>query len=178
MPSGQERERRRSNPTTRVQTDEASFEDTARDMAEQWLVSPTRGGTFIVGVDDKRSGPVAFVGCEFEAEALRRRIEERTSPSVTVTALTVRVGESYLVVLVVPEGLDVHSVLEERATGGQVAWADVSLGAGRLIEERRGLDWSAEPAGRAGAEVSSLALAAARQMLRTYPDRSGRPTAG
>jgi len=40
----------------------------------------------------------------------------------------------------------------------------------RLIEERRGSDWSAEPAGRAGAAVSPLALAAARQMLRTHPD--------
>jgi len=150
----------------------ASFEDTARDLAEAVACfANARGGAVVVGVDDKRSGQDAFVGCGFEAEALRRRIWELTNPSVTVTARTVRAGESDLVVLVVPEGLEVHSVggRASHRVGKSCEPMSASEQA-RLIEERRGVDWSAELAGRATADVSPLALAAARQMLRTHPD--------
>ena len=99
----------------------ASFEDTARDLAEAVACfANARGGTGIVGVDDKRSGPDAFVGCGFGAEALRRRICELTNPSVIVTARTVRVGESELVVLVVPERVSRSILLLEEEPGGQV----------------------------------------------------------
>ncbi|MGI9022604.1 MAG: ATP-binding protein, partial [Acidimicrobiales bacterium] len=88
-----------------------SFGDTARDLAEAVACfANARGGTLVVGVDDKRSGPAAFVGCGFEPEALRRRIWELTRPSVTVIAQTARAGNTDLVVLVVPEGLEVHAV--------------------------------------------------------------------
>ncbi len=149
-----------------------SFEDSARDLAEAVACfANARGGAVVVGVDDKQSGREAFVGCGFEAERLRRRIWELTNPSVTVMARTVRAGETDLVVLVVPEGLEVHSV-GGRASHrvGKSCEPMSATEQARLIDERRGVDWSAEPSGRTAADVSPIALAAARQMLRTHPD--------
>jgi hypothetical protein len=73
----------------------ATFRDTARDVAEAVACFANAwGGAVVVGVDDKRSGSAAFVGCGFEAEALRRRIWELTNPSVTGMAGTVGARES------------------------------------------------------------------------------------
>lgn len=150
-----------------------SFEGTARDLAEAAACfANTHGGTVVVGIDDKRPGTAAFVGCSHDAEMLRRRIWEVTNPHLTVTAITGTVAGAELLVLVVPEGLEVHMVggrAHHRVETTCVAMT--SSEQVRLMDDRRGADWSAESSGRSAGDVSLLAIAAARQLLRVHPDR-------
>ena len=157
-----------------------SFEDAARDLAEAAACfANSRGGAVVVGVDDKQTGPVAFLGCDQDAEALRRRIWELTNPSLTVTADTMRTGDAALVVLVIPEGLEVHTVAGRTTHRVDRSCEPMSASEqARLIEDRRGFDWSAEPTDRTTADVSPLALASARQLLRTHPDPQRQAYAG
>lgn len=150
-----------------------SFEETARDLAEAVACfANSRGGVVVVGVDDKLSGPAAFVGCQHEGDRLRRRIWELTNPSLTVTIELVRVGSAVLLAIVVPEGLEVHTVAG-RATHrvGKSCEPMSSSEQARLVEDRRGSDWSGEPSGQPVSDASPLALAAARQLLRAHSDR-------
>lgn len=102
-----------------------------------------------------------------DGERLRRRIWELTNPSLTVTVEVVRVAVGELLVIIVSEGLEVHAVAG-RATHrvGKSCEPMSSSEQARLVEDRRGSDWSAEPSGQGVSEASPLALAAARQLLR------------
>ena len=157
-----------------------SFEDTARDLAEAVACSANAsGGAVVVGIDDKKTGQAAFVGCGHDAEALRRRIWELTNPSLTVTADTTRAGDADLVVLLIPEGLEVHTVAGRASHRVDRSCEPMSASEqARLIDDRRGFDWSAEPTERAAGDASPLALATARQLLRTHPDPQRQAYAG
>ena len=150
-----------------------SFEPAARDLAEAVACfANSRGGTIIVGVDDKIGGPDAFLGCPHDGETVRRRIWELTSPSLTVVAASVTAGGARLLVLVVPEGLEVHTVAGRAYHRVGTACEPMSASEqSRLVDDRRGVDWSAEPTDRPAADVSPLAVAVARQLLRVHPDR-------
>lgn len=151
-----------------------SFEDTARDLAEAvaCFANTPGGGTVVVGIDEKLPGRDAFLGCPHDGQALRRRIWELTNPSLTVMATATTRNDAELLILLVPEGLEVHAV------GGRahhrVGTSCEPMSASeqsRLLDDRRGADWSAEPTSRPASDVSPLALAAARQLLRVNPDR-------
>jgi ATP-dependent DNA helicase RecG len=149
-----------------------SFEDTARDLAEAVACfgNSPRGGTVVVGVDEKVTGPQAFRGCPHDGQALRRRIWELTNPSLAVIAeTTIREGAD-LLILVVPEGLEVHTVAgrAHHRVGTSCEPMSASEQA-RLVDDRRGADWSSDATSRPGSEASPLALATARQLLRINP---------
>jgi ATP-dependent DNA helicase RecG len=130
------------------------------------------GGTIVVGVSDVASGPDALVGTNVAPEVLRRAVYERTSPSLDVTVKPLIVDGITLLVVTVPEGLEVYGT-----STGRYCWRrgtdcvpmtadDVA----RLREERRGDDWSARSAGRGGPEVAdATALARARELLSAVP---------
>lgn len=152
-----------------------SFEDTARDLADAvaCFANTPGGGTIVAGVDEKKPGSDAFVGCRHDGEALRRRIWELTNPNLTVIASTSTRHGATILTLVVPQGLEVHTVGGRRAhhrVGTSCEPMSASEQA-RLLDDRRGTDWSAEPTSRPASDVSPLALAAARQLLRVNPDR-------
>lgn len=132
------------------------------------------GGTIVVGVDDKASGPVALVGTTTEPDRVRRLIHERTAPPMT---LDVRVDERFgarLLVIVVPEGIEVHQDTQGRAYRRVDAQRCITMSAAdqaRLRDERTGFDWSAQASERASADMSALAIAAARARLAALPDK-------
>lgn len=151
-----------------------SFEDTAKDLAEATacFANTPGGGTVVVGVDDKRSGSSAFLGCPHGAEALRRRIWELTNPSLTVSAVSRSMAGVTVVVLVVLEGLEVHTVGGRAHHRVDKSCEPMTASEqARLVDDRRGADWSAEPSGVAASAASPLAIATARQLMRVHPDR-------
>ncbi|MBI2708905.1 MAG: putative DNA binding domain-containing protein [Actinobacteria bacterium] len=154
-----------------------SFDDTARDLAEAVACfgNSPGGGTVVVGIDEKARGQQAFLGCPHDGQALRRRIWELTNPSLTVITDTTNRGGADLLVLVVPEGLEVHAVSgrAHHRVGTSCEPMSASEQA-RLVDDRRGADWSADATARLASEVSPLALAAARQLLRANPDQQRR----
>lgn len=151
-----------------------SFEDTAKDLAEAaaCFANTPGGGTLVVGVDDKLSGHAAFLGCPHDGEALRRRIWELTNPSLTVSAASPDVAGVIVLVLVVPEGLEVHTVGGRAHHRVDKSCEPMTASEqARLVDDRRGADWSGEPSGVQASAVSPLAIATARQLLRVHPDR-------
>lgn len=126
-----------------------------------------------MGIDEKHRGSAAYRGCPHDGQAIRRRIWELTNPSVTVTASTVGRGDVDLLILTVPEGLEVHTVggRANHRVGTSCEPMSASEQA-RLVDDRRGADWSGELAGRPSSEISPVALAHARELLRVHPDRA------
>lgn len=132
------------------------------------------GGTIVLGVADDVSGPEALVGTDLTASATRRAIYERTTPGLDVTVVAHPVDDRTLLVITVPEGLEVYGTAR-----GQYSWrreTDCSPmtadDVGRLREERASEDWSARSAGRGGSDQSDpTALARARSLLLLVPER-------
>ncbi len=133
------------------------------------------GGTIVLGVADDVSGPGAIIGTDLAAPAVRRAIYERTVPALDVTATETTVDGRTLIVITVPEGLEVHGT----ATG-RYSWRRESDclpmtadDVGRLREERASEDWSARSAGRGRADsADAVALARARSLLAGVPERA------
>lgn len=156
---------------------DGSFESVAKTVAEvAACLANAEGGMIIVGIDDKVGGELAFLGCPFESERLRVRIWELTSPSLAVAVATRTFESVDLVVVTVPVGLEVHTVAGRALH--RVGTSCVLMSASdqsRLIDDRRGRDWSSERTGRRGEEaVSPLAIALARMLLRANADEGRR----
>ncbi|MDQ3757160.1 MAG: putative DNA binding domain-containing protein [Actinomycetota bacterium] len=152
---------------------DGSFENVAKTLAEAaTCLANSNGGVIIVGVDDKLGGELAFLGCPFEPERLRFRIWELTSPSLAVAVETRTHRSVDLAIVTVPIGLDVHRV-NGRALHRVGTTCVLMSGSeqSRLIDDRRGRDWSSERSGlRAEEAVSPLALAVARALLAVLAD--------
>lgn len=149
-----------------------SFEDTAKSLAEAVACfANSRGGTIVVGVDDKRGGPSGLLGCPYEVERVRRRIWEIVSPSLAVTITPKRIGEVDLLLIEVPEGLEVHMVGGRASHRVGTSCEPMSSSTQtRVVEARRGIDWSAEVTEVPTTSVSSSALSFARVLLERHPD--------
>lgn len=132
------------------------------------------GGTIVLGVADDVPGLDAIVGTNLTAAAVRRAIHERTTPGLDVTVFDHVVDEKTLLVITVPEGLEVYGTTRgqytrRRETDCTPMTAD---DVGRLREERASEDWSARSAGHGGPEQADpAALARARAMLLIVPER-------
>jgi ATP-dependent DNA helicase RecG len=134
----------------------------------------TAGGTIVLGVADDVTGPEALVGTDLTAAAVRRAIYERTSPALDVTVAEHAVDGHMLLLITVPEGLEVYGTAR-----GQYSWrreTDCSPmtadDVGRLREERASEDWSARSAGHGGPDqVDPAALARARSLVLVVPER-------
>lgn len=147
-------------------TDSPRVKDTHADLAAAAVCfANASGGTIVLGVADKIAGPAAFVGTRLEAAVLRRQVFELTQPGLDLRVDEVLRGDARLLVLAVPEGLDVHATAK-----GVHSWrrhdtcvpmrpVDVQ----RLGEERRGEDWSART--DSAASVDADALRSARDRL-------------
>ena len=149
-------------------------EPAARALAEAAACfANSRGGAILVGVDDKRGGVEALVGASLEAEWLRRRIWDLSTPRLTVE-IEERVEQGVrLLVIYIPRGFDLHKVgkrITHRIDTGCVDMPpDVQR---RVIEERSGYDWSAEETSATAEDVSASAVERARGYLRASGERS------
>lgn len=65
-----------------------------------------RGGRIVLGVDDRVPGPGAFIGTNADPATLRNRIYGNTRPQLTVPIDEIQFGGKRLLVITVPEGLD------------------------------------------------------------------------
>lgn len=129
------------------------------------------GGAIVLGVADKLSGTAAFIGTKLAPDRVRQRVFELTRPHLTVDA-EIHPGHPDLVLVYVPQSSDIHSDTQGRAfrrincdcvpmTPDQQA---------RLREERQGIDWSAQPSGRAITDARAESLAMARRYLKVFTD--------
>lgn len=149
-----------------------SRDDVVRNLAEvAACLANARGGTVVVGVQDRPGGSDAVLGTDLEVDRVLRRIYELTSPPLIVQIDDPRVVGKRLLVIRVPRSPEVHQV-DGRATRRMVTSCEpmtASQIAG-LLSERRGEDWSAEDTGRPLASVSAVALDLARSLLRGSAD--------
>jgi len=156
-------------------TDKGDFKATAADVAEAAVCfANASGGTIILGVSDRASRDEAFPGTLVDAEDLRSKIHELTKPSLTVTVTVVSHAGATILVIDVPEGLEVYSTSKGAYSR---RWADTCrpmtpTEVSRLNDERRGNDWSAGPSGHGCDEADPLAIEIMRDLLRSTGDEA------
>ena len=154
------------NTTLEFKTDSRKPKETHADLAAAAVCfANSSGGTIVLGVSDAVPGPAAFVGTTLDSAALRRQIFELTQPGLDLRVEEVAWDGVRLIVLAVPEGLDVHATVK-----GVYSWRrhDICspmrpVDVQRLGEERRGEDWSARA--DTSATIDQAALNAARERL-------------
>lgn len=154
-----------------------SRDDTARNLAElAACLANARGGTVVLGVQDRPGGPEAVTGTDVDVDHVLRRIYQLTSPPLTVQIDDVFIVGKRLLIIRVPRSPEVHQV-DGRATRRVVTSCEpmtASQIAG-LLSERRGEDWSAEDTSRPLSSVSAVALDLARSLLRGLLTRPAVP---
>ena len=74
-----------------------------------------RGGSVVVGVADKESGPEAIVGTDFDPQEIREYIHSNSRPRLLVDVRVAHHGDVRLVVVKVPESTQVHADTKGRA---------------------------------------------------------------
>lgn len=152
-----------------------NFKEACNDLAEAAVCfANAGGGVIVVGVADARSGSDAFVGCDLDAETLRSRIYQLTSPSLLVDVEEFTFADKRLIEIRVPEGLEVYSTSKgytyQRINTDCVPMRPMDVT--RLTEERRGIDWSTTPSGRTINDIDPLALRYCRRLLSASVDSS------
>lgn len=152
----------------------ARNETAARALAEEAACfANADGGVLVVGVDDKATGPEAFVGADLDAEWLRERVWESTEPHLAVDVLEhMQAGVRLLLVIVRP-GYRLHrsSRRFKHRIGRQCV--EMSPEDQRRAEEARsGYDWSAELSDASSADVSAAAVERVRDYLSTSGEES------
>ncbi len=152
--------------------DSSAFKDTAKMMAEAAACfANASGGTLVLGVRNQPGGPDAILGTSLEANRLARQIYELTEPGLTVAAQELDFRGKTLIEVRVPQGQDVHMV-NGRATKRR-ADACIAMSSGdiaRLMNDRRGVDWSSVATEIPITAVSPVAMARARELLRQLQD--------
>jgi ATP-dependent DNA helicase RecG len=126
-----------------------------------------RGGRIILGVDDRTPGPGAFFGTQADTAVLRNRIYGNTRPQLTVPIEEIEYSGVRLLVITVPEGLDLITDSKGKALGRQgTSCSPLTENARRaLAHERRNPDLTARPSDRSSREVSPAAMRQARSLL-------------
>lgn len=129
------------------------------------------GGTVVVGVRNKPGGLDALVGCDIEAQRLKRRIFELTQPALAVDVEALEYRGARLLAVRVPESPEIHADTQGRAPR-RVGTDCINMSPAEQLrhrEERLGIDWSAAASPRDSSAVSSRALDAARESLLRHP---------
>lgn len=148
-------------------------EDTERDIAEAAVcLANGAGGTIVLGVADRRTGPGALVGTTLAIDRLRQSVYASTRPGLLVDVQELAHHGVRLLVIRVPEGVDVYADSKGRPyqrIGNQCQPMPVAE-ATRLREERLGHDWSAEASARVAGDVSAATLETVRSVLSALPD--------
>lgn len=125
------------------------------------------GGRIVLGVDDRTPGPDAFGGTQADPADLRNRIYGNTRPQLTVPIEEVEFGGARILVITVPEGLDLVTDSRGKAAARQgTNCSSLTEGARRaLAHERRNPDLTARPSDRSWKDVSTAAMRQTRSLL-------------
>jgi len=131
------------------------------------------GGRIILGVDDRTPGPAAFSGTQADPAFLRSRIFGNTKPQLTVPIDEIEFEGTRLLVITVPEGLDLVTdskgkALIRRGTSCNPLTEDERRA---VAHERRNPDLTARPTDRPWTDVSPSAMRQARRLLEQLADR-------
>jgi ATP-dependent DNA helicase RecG len=154
-------------------TEKPNAKETFQDLAEAAVCfANAAGGVIVVGVSDTGTGSGAFLGTRLDGHQVRSRIHDLTQPALTVTISDMTWAGMRLLVINVPEGLDVYS------TGKGVftqRWNDQCLpmrpaDVARLSDERSGVDWSAQADSRTVEDIDGQAVQLMRGLLRSSRD--------
>lgn len=158
--------------TLDFKTEKPTLKETYQDLADAAVCfANAEGGLIVVGVADRGAGDEAFPGTRLDPDAVKSRVHALTEPHLFVNAEHREYRGKQLLVMAVAPGSEVFSTSKGYVTR---RWmkdclpmrpADVS----RLDDERRGVDWSAQPSGRPVAEVDGEAIGRARALLRRSP---------
>lgn len=125
------------------------------------------GGRIVLGVDDRTPGPGAFIGTQADSAMLRSRIYGNTRPQLTVPIEEIEFSGTRLLVITVPEGLDLVTDSKGKALMRQgTTCAPLTEDARRgLAHERRNPDLTARPSDRPWNAVAQAAMRQARSLL-------------
>lgn len=144
-----------------------------RDIVDAALCfANAAGGTVVVGVANKVSGPSAFTGTSFAADYVKKRIHDLTEPALLTDVVVENIEGKSLLLVRVPQSPEIHADKKGRAPRriGTDCLPMSPFEQARLREERQGIDWSAAPSRRGIEEASPTALAAARLRLAVFTD--------
>lgn len=165
------------NQTLDFKTQKPSDKETCQDLAEAAVCfANSTGGRIVLGVAATKLGQDAFTGTSIPVDVVRARIHALTEPSLMVTVEELKYADARLLLIAVPEGLDVHSTKKGLVTR---RWGDECLpmrpiDVSRLDDERRGADWTSQPSGRPVADVDPDAVLRLRILLRSAQDEARR----
>ena len=156
----------------------AGRDDTARQMAaEVTCLAHGGGGALIIGLRDDRSGLDAVVGTDIDADWLRLRIHELTTPSLTVAIHPLDIAGvtglfGPLLVVQIPPAVELHSVARSDGSGDRphrwrvgpsckpMSAADQAVFVARV----RPVDWSAQPTSHGPDDIDPGAVEVARDL--------------
>lgn len=170
---GGARARDLESQTLDFKEDGKNVAETLKVVAEAALCfANASGGTIVVGVADRDTGPAAIRGTAVSPDDVRRRVYELSSPHLTVDARREPFQARDLVFVSVPQSADIHSDPQGRAPR-RIGTDCRPMDPGeqmRLREERRGVDWSAFPTESGTDAISAAAVEDARALLARFPD--------
>lgn len=131
-----------------------------------------RGGHIVLGAADGAAGADAFIGTTLDPDDLRQRVYALSAPPINLAVTEHLHHETRLLVLGVPEGMEMHSDTKGRSArrfGTQCNPLTIAQAAA-LQDDRRRYDWSGDASARGLDEVEEEAVEAARTMLRRFED--------
>jgi ATP-dependent DNA helicase RecG len=152
-------------------------EPAARALAAEvaCMAMSDQGGVIVVGVNDKASGPDAFVGSHLDLDWLRRRVYALTQPGLPIDVpeeITTEDGKRLYLINVPPALSEIRSGGKLRARFGTDCVELDGDRAREFLERRRSYDWSAEPSPE---RVSTCDPDALRSAHRHYEEKHGLP---
>ncbi len=153
--------------------EDVSEGETARVLLDAAICfANARGGVIVLGIDDRLVGPAAFLGVDIATDAVRERIYSLSRPNIVVTAREHEQEGKRLILIDVPQGMEMHSDTKGRSSRRvEKACEPLTIAqAAALQDDRRRTDWSDQPSDVTIDDVSPEAVEAARVMLRRYDD--------
>lgn len=158
-------------------TEKPAERETYQDLADAAVCfANASGGLIVVGVADKAVGGDALVGTALDSDEVRARIHALTEPSIVTACKEIDRSGVRLLLIDVPEGLDVHATRRGVASR---RWNDECLpmrpaDVSRLDDERRGADWTSRSSGRSPGDLDPDAMLRVRSLLRSASDDTRR----
>jgi ATP-dependent DNA helicase RecG len=173
-----------AGPASSFESGELEFKRSGRDVKQTLelladaavCLANAKGGTIVLGVDDKataRRDALVGVDAALSLDVIRKGIFDRTRPNLTVSANDHLEDGVRLVVISVIEGLELYANAKGLATR-RLGTECLPFPPEQQIEVRRArgqLDWSAEPAAAAIADLSQAEFERVRRLL-TRADRA------
>ncbi|MGH2864395.1 MAG: RNA-binding domain-containing protein [Solirubrobacteraceae bacterium] len=153
--------------------EDSSEGETARVLLEAAICfANARGGVIVLGIDDRLTGTAAFLGAAIPTDVVRERIYSLSRPNIVVTAREHEQEGKRLILIDVPQGMEMHSDTKGRSSRrvGRACEPLTIAQAAALQDDRRRIDWSDQPSDLTTDDLAPDAVEAARVMLRRYDD--------